>query len=90
VLDYVLISLGWDDVSELRSQTGLLFISLVIYEHEEPWWSDTARESLRTWRKTCPSATWSTNPTLTGPGANTGVRRERPATNRLGHDTAFW
>jgi hypothetical protein len=36
-----------------------------------------------------PSATLSTtNPTWIDPGANPGLRRERPATNRLSHGTA--
>jgi hypothetical protein len=36
--------------------------------------------------KTCPSATLSTiNPTWTEPVSNTGLRGERPATNRLSH-----
>jgi hypothetical protein len=39
--------------------------------------------------KTCPSATFSTtNPRWIDPGANPGLRGERPATNRLSHDTA--
>jgi hypothetical protein len=34
-----------DDVSELRSSTGLLFIAQAIYEYVygEPWWNDTDR-----------------------------------------------
>jgi hypothetical protein len=40
--------------------------------------------------KTCLSATLSTtNPTWTDPGSNPGLRGERPATNRLSHDTAY-
>jgi hypothetical protein len=36
-----------------------------------------------------PSATLSTtNPTWIDPGANPGLRGERPATNRLSHGTA--
>jgi hypothetical protein len=47
-------------------------------------------ENRRTRRKTCPSATLSTtNPTWTDPGSNSGLRGERPATNRLSHGTAF-
>jgi hypothetical protein len=47
------------------------------------------RENRSTRRKTCPSATLSTtNPTLTDPGSNPGLRGERPATNRLSHGTA--
>ena len=39
--------------------------------------------------KICPSATFSTtNPTLTDPGSNPGLRGQRPATNRLSHGTA--
>jgi hypothetical protein len=41
-------------------------------------------------RKTCPSATLSTtNRTWTDPVSNTGIRGERPATNRLSHGTAL-
>jgi hypothetical protein len=40
--------------------------------------------------KTCPNSTLSiTNPTWTDPGSNLGLRRERPATNRLSHGTAI-
>jgi hypothetical protein len=46
-------------------------------------------ENRRTRRKTCPSATLSTNdPTWIDPGANPGLRGERPATNHLSHGTA--
>jgi hypothetical protein len=46
-------------------------------------------ENRRTQRKTCRSAILSTtNPTWTEPGANPGIRGERPATNRLSHGTA--
>jgi hypothetical protein len=39
-------------------------------------------DNRRTRRKTYPSATFSTtNPTCTDPGANPGLRGERPATN---------
>jgi hypothetical protein len=38
-----------------------------------------------------PSATLATtNPTCIDPGANPGLRGERPATNRLSHGTACW
>jgi hypothetical protein len=47
-------------------------------------------ENRSTRRETCPSATMSsTNPTYTEPGANSGLRGERPATNRLSYDTAM-
>jgi hypothetical protein len=46
-------------------------------------------ENRRTRRKTCPSDTLSTtNPTRIDPGANPGLRGERPATNDLSHDTS--
>jgi hypothetical protein len=45
------------------------------------------RENRRTRRKTCPSATLSTtNPTWIDPGANQGLRSERPASNDLSHE----
>jgi hypothetical protein len=45
-------------------------------------------ENRRTRRKTCSGATLSTtNPTWIEPGANPGLRSERPATNDLSHDT---
>jgi hypothetical protein len=41
-------------------------------------------ENRRTRRRTCPSATLSTtNPTCIDPGANPGLRSERPVTNDL-------
>jgi hypothetical protein len=47
-------------------------------------------ENRRTHRKkTCPNANLSTiNPTRTDPGANWCLRGDRPATNRLSHDTS--
>jgi hypothetical protein len=46
-------------------------------------------ENRSTLRKTCPSATLSTtNPTWTDRGSNTGLRGERPATDRLSHGNA--
>jgi hypothetical protein len=45
-------------------------------------------ENRRTRRKTCPSATLSTNPTWIDPSANPGLRGEMPATNDLSHGTA--
>jgi hypothetical protein len=45
-------------------------------------------ENRRTRRKTCPSATlYTTNSTRIDPGANPGLRGERPATNHLRHGT---
>jgi hypothetical protein len=47
-------------------------------------------ENRRTRRRTCPSGTLSTtNPTSIDPGANPGLRGERPATNDLNRGTAL-
>jgi hypothetical protein len=57
---------------------------------ERRWNSILTGENRRTRRKTCPSATLSTtNPTWIDPGANSGLRGERPATNDLRHGTAL-
>jgi hypothetical protein len=42
---WIIMSTGWDYVSELRPPTGLLFISPddSLYEHGEPWWDDIDR-----------------------------------------------
>jgi hypothetical protein len=60
------------------------------YEFGERRWNDILTgENRRTRRKICPSATLSTtNPTWIDPGANPGLRGERPATNDLSHGTA--
>jgi hypothetical protein len=59
------------------------------YEFGERRWNDTDRGNRRTRRKTCPSATLpTTNPTWIDPGANPGLRGERPATNDLSHGMA--
>jgi hypothetical protein len=82
---------GWNNVSvELLPLTGPLFIPQMIHE----WiWSSGGMiltgENRRTRRKTCPSATLSTtNYTWTDLVGNPGLRREKPATNRLSYDTA--
>jgi hypothetical protein len=36
----MIMTKGWDYVSELRSTVGLLFISQVIYEHGVTRWND--------------------------------------------------
>jgi hypothetical protein len=61
------------------------------YEFGERRWNDILTgENRRTRRKTCPSATLSTtNPTWIEPGANPGLRGERPGTNDLSHGTAY-
>jgi hypothetical protein len=40
----MIMSKGWDYVSDLQSPTDLLLISQVIYEHGEQWRNDTERE----------------------------------------------
>jgi hypothetical protein len=48
-------------------------------------------ENRSTRGKTCPIAILSTtNPTWTDPGSNSGLRGERPATNRRSHGTAVF
>jgi hypothetical protein len=61
------------------------------YEFGDRRWNDVLTgENRRTRRKSCPSATLSsTNPTWIDPGANAGLRGERPATNDLSHGTAL-
>jgi hypothetical protein len=39
------MSMGWDDISELRPPTGLLFIPQMTYEYGELRWNDTDREN---------------------------------------------
>jgi hypothetical protein len=41
----MIMSMGWDDVSELRQPLGLLYIPQVIYEYGEPWWNDIDRDN---------------------------------------------
>jgi hypothetical protein len=38
-------------VSELQPPTVPLFIPLVIYEYEEPWWNDIDRGELKNLKK---------------------------------------
>jgi hypothetical protein len=45
-------------------------------------------EKRKNLEETCPSATLSTNPMWTDPGANPGLRDERLVTNRLSHGMA--
>jgi hypothetical protein len=48
-------------------------------------------ENRRTRRETCPSAALSTtNPTWNEPGSYWGLRRVKPATNRMSHGTAIF
>jgi hypothetical protein len=77
----VFMSIGWDNVSELRPPTDLLFITQMSMES---YGGMTVTDENRiTRRKTCPSATLSTtHPTCIDPGANAGLRGDSPGTNR--------
>jgi hypothetical protein len=70
----------------------LAYYAFSRYEYGERRWNDVLTgENRRTRRKTCPSATLSTtNATWIDPGANQGLRGERPATNDLSHGTALY
>jgi hypothetical protein len=46
LLMVMIMSMGWDHVSELRPLMGLFFIPQVIYEHGEPWWNHIDRGKL--------------------------------------------
>jgi hypothetical protein len=84
---FMLMSIGCDYVSELRSPMGLLFIPQVVYEYGDERRNDIDREIRRT-RKNSPSAILSTtNPTCIEPVANPGRRGERPMTNGLSYGT---
>jgi hypothetical protein len=55
----------------------------------EQWWNDIFAGETEELGENLPSATLSTtNPTWIDPGANPGLRGERPATNRMSHGTA--
>jgi hypothetical protein len=84
-VDYKLIHAGRDGV--MRSVQWLKW--------EEDWqyvmWRAVSESQRGKRSVTCLSATLSTtNPTWTDPVSNSGLRGERPATNRLGHGTALF
>jgi hypothetical protein len=83
------MSMGWDDVSELRPLTGLLFIPTISGGWLGKGGMILTGENRIARRKTSRIATLPTNPTWTDLGANRGHRCERPVTNRLSHGTAF-
>jgi hypothetical protein len=57
----------------------------------EQWWNYIFAGEIEVLGENLPSATLSTtNPTWIDPGANPGLRGERPATNRLSHGTAYF
>jgi len=39
----MIMSMGWDYVSELRPPMDILFVPQVIYEHGEPWRNEVDR-----------------------------------------------
>jgi hypothetical protein len=52
--------------------------------------NDIEKENWRTWRKTCPSATFlTTNPTWTALDVIPGLHSEKLATTHLGYGMAF-
>jgi len=83
------MSIVRDCVSELRPLTGPLFIPR--WQRSMETYSEIIliEENRRTWRKIFLSATlFNTSPTWIDQGSNSGLRRERLATNRLNHGTA--
>jgi hypothetical protein len=70
-------------------QRAFLFILQMIHEYGSHGGMILTEENRRTWRKTCPSDALCTNLTGTDHGANSGLRGERSATNRLNHGTAY-
>jgi hypothetical protein len=77
-------------VSALLPSTGILFTPRWYMGMERQGGMVLTGENWRIRRNTCPNATLSTtNPTWAEPGAHSGLRRERPATNRLSHVTAL-
>jgi hypothetical protein len=88
---FFILAVGWDCLCGTGPLTDPLSIPQMIHE----WiWSSGGMiltgENRRTRRKTCPSVTLSTtNLTWAALGANMGLRREKPATNRLSHGPAL-
>jgi hypothetical protein len=54
----LVMSMGWDHISELWPPTGLLFISQEIYEYGEPWWNDVNRGKLLIHPPFCSNKPW--------------------------------
>jgi hypothetical protein len=77
---------GWD-ISELRPPTGLLFI-LTWSMKSHGGMTLTGENWISRWKIRPIATLFNTNPTCTDPGANWGLRCEKPATNRLSHGTA--
>jgi hypothetical protein len=84
------MAMGREYVSELRPPRDYCSSSQMVHEYGEPRFNDTDREIRIARRKTCPTATFSkTNPMLTDPGANPGIRGKKFATDNLNHGTAI-
>jgi hypothetical protein len=76
----------------LKAYYATMWWSFSFFRVMEHRWNEKLRGENRSTRggKTCLSATLTTtNSTWTDPGSNPDLRGERPANNRLSHDTAF-
>jgi hypothetical protein len=87
----LIMSMGWDCVSELRPSICLLSILREIYDVEEQRWNDIDRKNPKNSEKNQSKCqfVYHTNPTWTDSGANPGLGGERPATNDLSHGTTI-
>jgi hypothetical protein len=82
---FLFMSMGWNDVSELRPPTALLFIPQM-YKHGNQWWNDIEElwePPVKVPLCTPPSPTW------IDVSANLGLRGEKPVTNHVSHGTAL-
>jgi hypothetical protein len=81
---FMFMSMEWDCLETATTSGPTVYP--VADEYGEPRWNDIDRKIRSTRRETCPFATLSTaNSTWTEPGANQGLRSERPSTKRLRH-----
>jgi len=77
------------DASELRPQTGLLFIPQVIYEYGQPLWNDSDRTELKNSEKNPSQCHFvHTNPILTDLGAEARGTDHR-ATSSEAHPASY-
>jgi hypothetical protein len=86
---FLFMSMGWDDVSELRPQTGLLFIPQVIYENGEPRWNDIDRVKAKNSDKNMSQCHLVNHKShMEWLGREIGPSLRSPATNRLSYERA--